>query len=136
MSKSAPWKDLERRHAKRMKGVRLWRPDFSDSQPDGESTLEAWDTKAYAAFSVVALFIECEKKYREFTGKRNFHLCLFSRRHPRAGDFVLVRAARYARLVEIEQLWLGHTCEPSGPRDSVCFNCHQWKSLGCCDHCA
>lgn len=99
-----PWKALERRHPKRfLGGVRLWRKDFGDSEPDGEAPTEVWDTKCFATFSVVALFVECEKKYREFTGSRNFHLCLFSRRHPRAGDFVLVRAARYARLVQIER---------------------------------
>lgn len=104
MSKSAPWKALERRHAKRMPGgVRLWRPDFSESQPDGEARTETWDTKCYERFSVVSLFVECEKKYRAFTGKRNFHLCLFSRDRPRAGDFVLVRAERYAQLVAIEE---------------------------------
>lgn len=79
-----------------MFGKRLWRPDYSDSIPDGENAAETWDTKAYAAFSVVSMFVECEKKYREFTGSRRFHLCLFSRRHPAAGDFVLVRARDYA----------------------------------------
>lgn len=90
------WKALERRHAKRLRGKRLWRPDFSDSIPDGENERETWDTKAYAVFSVVSMFVDCEKKYRDFTGSRRFHLCLFSRRHPRAGDFVLVRADEYA----------------------------------------
>lgn len=99
MSAYAPWKALERRHAKRMGGERLWRPDFSDSQPDGQTDQHTWDTKAYASFSVIKLFVECEKKYREFTGSRRFHLCLFSRRHPKAGDFVLIPADYFAELV-------------------------------------
>lgn len=115
MAGYAPWKALERRHAKRMRGRRLWRPDYSDSQPDGETGRETWDTKAYAAFSVVALFVECELKYRAFTGDRRFHLCLFSRRHPRAGDFVLVKAQDYADdQAELERLreLLGDSTEP------------------------
>jgi hypothetical protein len=95
-----PWKALERRHAKRMGGARLWRPDYSDSQPDGETDLDTWDAKAYAVFTVHTIFSECEAKYREFTGKRRFHLVLFSRRHPRVGDLVVLRADDYAALVE------------------------------------
>lgn len=94
----AAWKELERRHAKRMGGERLWRPDFGDSQPDGQSATDVWDTKAYARFSVISLFVECEKKYRAFTGKRRFHLCLFSRDKRTAGDFVLCRAETFAQL--------------------------------------
>jgi hypothetical protein len=96
VSKHAPWKDLERRHARRMRGKRLWRPDFGESMPDGENEDETWDTKCYASFSVVEMFVQAEKKYRQFTGDRRFTLVLFSRKHPRAGDFVLVRADEYA----------------------------------------
>ncbi len=109
-----PWKDLERRHAKRMQGQRLWRPDFSDSQPDGISTLtgDTWDTKCYKRFSIISLFIECEKKYREFTGRHRFTLVLFSRDKPKGGDFVLVRANDYAadrlRLAYLERWYLAH----------------------------
>jgi hypothetical protein len=98
MSLSKPWKALERRHAKRMGGERLWRPDFGESAPDGESETEVWDTKCYQRFSVVEMFVVCERKYREWAGDRRFHLCLFSREHPRAGDFVLQRADVYAEL--------------------------------------
>lgn len=104
MSSYEPWKALERRHAKRMDGERLWRPDFSDSQPDGQTDLDVWDAKAYGAFRVHTIFSECEKKYREFTGKRRFHLVLFSRKHPRLGDLVVVHADRYAELVAKERL--------------------------------
>lgn len=71
--------------------------------PDGENATDTWDAKCYAAFSVIALFVECEKKYREFTGPRRFSLVLFSRRHPRAGDFVLSPAKDYADLLAKEQ---------------------------------
>lgn len=104
MSKHAPWKDLERRHAKRFPGgVRLWREDFGDSAPDGESPTDVWDTKCYQRFSVVELFVRCERKYRQHAQGRRFHLGLFSREHPRAGDFVLVRARDFAELVEAEE---------------------------------
>lgn len=99
MAKYEPWKALERRHAKRMRGVRLWRPDYSDSIPDGENEEEAWDAKAYAHFSVITLFVEAERKYREYTAGRRFHLCLFARDRKAAGDFVLLRATDYAALV-------------------------------------
>jgi hypothetical protein len=105
MSVSKPWKALERRHAKRMpNGVRLWRPDFGESMPDGESPTDTWDAKCYKRFSVVELFVRCELKYRRFTGDRRFHLVLFSRDHPRAGDFVLLRASDYAELVAAQRL--------------------------------
>lgn len=103
MSASAPWKALERRHAKRLGGKRLWRPDFGESMPDGENDAETWDAKCYARFSVIGLFVAAEKKYRKFTGDRSFHLVLFDRSRRGAGDFVLVRAARYADLLASEQ---------------------------------
>jgi hypothetical protein len=103
VSLSKPWKALERRHPKRFAGgVRLWRPDFSEELPDGESPTDVWDAKCYKRFSVVELFVRCERKYRAYTGSRRFHLVLFSRDHPRAGDFVLLRAGDYVRLVERE----------------------------------
>ena len=99
----AAWKDLERRHAKRMGGVRLWRPDFSDSAPDGESDTDTWDTKCYARFSVITLFRECEKKYREHAAGRRFTLVLFSREHRGAGDFVLLKADDFSDLLAKER---------------------------------
>lgn len=98
MSYSA-WKTLERRHAKRMGGERLWRPDYGDSAPDGQTHADVWDTKAYQRFSVISLFVECEAKYREWAAGRRFHLCLFSRERSRSGDFVLLRADDFAQLV-------------------------------------
>ena len=98
-----PWKALERRHAKRMGGERLWRPDFGDSQPDGESETDVWDAKAYARFRVHTIFEECEKKYREFANGRRFHLVLFSRDKKAVGDLVVLRADEYAALVRAAQ---------------------------------
>lgn len=104
MSAYKPWKALERRHAKRFfGGERLWRPDYSDVAPDGEALADVWDTKAYKRFSVVEMFVRCERKYREWAGGRRFHLCLYSLDHPRAGDFVLCRADDFAALVEAER---------------------------------
>lgn len=100
MSTSLPWKALERRIAKLFGGERLWRPDFGEELPDGQTDTDVWDAKCYQRFSVVEMFVRCERKYREFTGGRRFVLVLFSRDHPRAGDFVLVRAKDYAELVE------------------------------------
>ncbi len=97
----SPWKALERRHPKRfVGGARLWRPDYGESIPDGESLTDVWDTKCYQRFSVVELYLRAEEKYKAFANGRRFHLCLFSRDHPRAGDFVLLRADAYADLVK------------------------------------
>lgn len=104
MSSYKPWKALERRHAKRMGGVRIWRQDFSEEKPDGENETDTWDCKAISGQRVVTLFRECERKYREFTGDRHFHLCLFDPRQPRVGDLVVCRAPRYAELEEKEKL--------------------------------
>lgn len=98
-----PWKELERRHAKRMGGERLWRPDYGESAPDGQTHADVWDTKAYQRFSVVEMFVRCEAKYREWANGRRFTLVLFSREHPRAGDFVLCRADDFAQLVRDSQ---------------------------------
>lgn len=91
-----------------MKGKRLWRPDFGDSIPDGESATETWDAKAYARHSVVSMFLEADAKYRAFTGSRRFHLVLFSRDRPKSGDFVVLRADDYAadqeELTQLRQL--------------------------------
>lgn len=99
MSSYAPWKALERRHARRMGGERLWRPDYSDSQPDGQTQTDVWDAKAYAKFRVHTIFKECERKYRAFAGSRRFHLVLYSRDHPGVGDLVVLHADDYAELV-------------------------------------
>ncbi len=100
MSASKPWKALERRFAKLMGGERLWRPDFGESLPDGEAPDDVWDTKCYQRFSVVEMYVRCERKYRDYANGRRFILVLFSRDHPRAGDFVLVKASDYAELVK------------------------------------
>lgn len=106
-----PWKALERRHAKRMQGERLWRPDFGESMPDGQNDRETWDCKALSAQRIVTLFQECERKYREWTGRRNFHLCLFDPKRPSAGDLVVCSATRYAELCEKERLLDGFVTE-------------------------
>ena len=96
MSGYSAWKTFERRFAKLMGGERLWRPDYGDSAPDGESESHTWDCKAYQRHAAVTKFVECEAKYREFTGNRRFVLSLFAREHSKAGDFVVVRAKEYA----------------------------------------
>ena len=95
-----PWKELERRTAKLLGGTRLWRPDFSDSIPDGESETHTWDCKAYASIAVIAWYVKALAKYRAFNGDRNFVLVLFSRKHRGAGDFVLVPGKRYRELLQ------------------------------------
>jgi hypothetical protein len=82
-----------------MGGERLWRPDYGDSAPDGQTAHDVWDAKAYAEFRVHTIFAECHAKYREWAGDRRFHLVLFSRKHPRVGDLVVLRADDYAELV-------------------------------------
>jgi hypothetical protein len=99
MAKHHPWKDLERRHAKRMGGERIWRQDFSEVAPDGETDDETWDCKCYARFSVIEKFVNAERKYRLYNAGRRFHLCLFSRAHRGAGDFVLIKADDYRELL-------------------------------------
>lgn len=101
MSGYSAWKTMERRFAKLMRGERLWRPDYGDSIPDGENETHTWDTKAYQRHAAVTLFVQNEKKYREYTGKRRFVLALFARNYRSQGDFVLVRAKDYARDQEI-----------------------------------
>ena len=99
----SPWKQLERRHAKRMKGDRLWRPDYGDSAPDGENATHVWDCKADAAHAAVTMFVVCEAKYKAFANGRHFHLCLFARNHPKAGDFIVIRADRHTDLLDKEE---------------------------------
>lgn len=93
-----PWKELERRHAKRMGGVRLWRPDFGESAPDGESEGDVWDCKALSKQAIVGLYQECEKKYRKYADGRRFHLCLFDPTRRGVGDLVVIPADLYAEL--------------------------------------
>ncbi len=100
MSASAPWKALERRTAKKLRGVRLWRPDFSDSQPDGENDRVVWDTKCYQRFSIISLWLEAWRKYAGFAGKRPLLLVLYSREHRGAGDFVVLRMEDFLKLTE------------------------------------
>ena len=99
MGRHEPWKDLERRHAKRMNGERIWRQDFSDVAPDGQNEWETWDCKCYGRFSVISLFLMAERKYRRFNEGRRFHLCLFSREKRGSGDFVLLKADDYRELL-------------------------------------
>lgn len=95
---SEAWKQTERRVAKALRGKRLWRPDFGDSQPVGENELEVWDTKCYRRHAAVSLFLECEAKYRKFASGRRFLLILFSRERHRQGEFVVLRLADYLDL--------------------------------------
>ena len=99
----SPWKALERRHAKRMKGVRLWRPDFGDTAPDGENGTDVWDCKAYERHAVITLFLRAEAKYRAWADGRRFHLALFSRKNGKAGDFVVLRAKDFEALLDVER---------------------------------
>ena len=104
MANYKPWKALERRHAKRMGGERLWRPDFSDSIPDGQSEKDVWDCKALSRQRIVTLFKECRTKYREFTGDRRFHLCLFDPTQPGVGDLIVLTAEDHKHLLYCEEL--------------------------------
>lgn len=87
-----------------MHGERLWRPDFGDSQPDGQSLVEVWDCKALSRQRVVTLFKECEQKYRAYTGSRSFHLALFDPTQRAVGDLVVSTGERYAELLAKEEL--------------------------------
>jgi hypothetical protein len=89
---------MERRVAKLLGGVRLWRPDYGDSQPDGENEREVWDTKCYQRHAAVSQYLACEEKYRTFANGRRFLLILFSRDRHRQGDFVLLRINDYINL--------------------------------------
>lgn len=102
-----PWKELERRHAKRLKGTRLWRPDFGDSIPDGETGTDVWDAKAYTTFRVHTIFWECWSKYKDYAAGRRFHLVLYSRKNKHVGDLVVLRADDFAELVEAAALGRG-----------------------------
>lgn len=103
------WKALERRHAKRVGGIRLWRPDFGESMPDGESERETWDAKySVNKVALLSIFAVCEKKYRDFTGSRNFHMVFYSKTQSALGDIVACTAARYAELLEKEALLDSH----------------------------
>ena len=103
MSSYSAWKDLERRHAKRMGGERLWRPDYGDSAPDGETSRDVWDCKAYASHAAVTLFVTAWDKYKKFADGRRFHLCLFSRGWRSRGDFIVLRAADFYDLLAKEK---------------------------------
>lgn len=106
MSVSKPWKDQERRHAKRMpQGERIWRQDFSEVAPDGENPTDIWDSKRLARLKgFVELFYECEKKYRSFGQGRRFHMVI-NYSESRRRDLVVVDAEHYAQLVrEAENL--------------------------------
>lgn len=99
------WKELERRHAKRMSGKRLWRPDYGDSIPDGENEVETWDAKySIHPVALLTIFDVCERKYREFTDGRNFHMVFYSKSKSKLGDIVACTAARYAELLAKEEL--------------------------------
>jgi hypothetical protein len=96
-----PWKDLERRAAKFFGGVRLWRPDYGDSAPDGESDTHVWDAKyKQHGHAIVRRFLDCEFKYAAYADGRRFVLYLFNGSHPKQGDFILVRAKDYGELLD------------------------------------
>jgi hypothetical protein len=98
------WKELERRHAKRVGGIRIWRQDYGESKPDGESDVETWDCKySINAVRLLTWFQECEAKYREYTGQRNFHMVFYGKKTRHLGDIVAVRADRFAELLEYEK---------------------------------
>lgn len=117
MSVYARWKALERRHAKRMGGRRLWRPDFSDSKPDGATVADTWDAKYRAKIAVLSWFCEAERKYQQYTAGRRFSLVLHDAGHK--GDFVLLKAEDYAALVAVEDVCLGQGCGGGGVRERV-----------------
>lgn len=98
MSASRPWKALERRIAKLLGGERIWRQDFSEVAPDVVTEFETVDCKCYQRFSVVDIWVKRERDYRDYTRGRRFVLALFSRDHPRAGDFILIRGDDYVAL--------------------------------------
>ncbi len=113
--KSAPWKDLERRHAKRMGGERIWRQDFGEVAPDGETDTDIWDCKCYQSHAAITLFVQAWKKYAKYANGRRFHLCLFSRGWKSRGDFVLLRASDFEDLLDKERQ-LAHYKNFSDPR--------------------
>lgn len=102
MSASAAWKQLERRAAKKLRGVRLWRPDFSDSQPDGESERFVWDAKCYQRHSVITLWLEAWRKYASYANGRPLLLVLFAREKRGAGDFVVLRMEDFLKIANLE----------------------------------
>lgn len=102
MSAAAAWKALERRTAKKLRGVRLWRPDFSDSIPDGESERFVWDAKCYQRHAAISLWVEAWKKYAGYAKGRPLLLVLFARERRGAGDFVLLRMDDFLTLIEKE----------------------------------
>lgn len=102
MGRYVRWKALERRHAKRMGGRRLWRArDYSESVPDGETAGDVWDAKDRVSIAPLTWFREAERKYRGYVAGRRFHLVLCDRAG--RGDFVLVRADDFAALVDLER---------------------------------
>ena len=95
------WKQLERRHAKRMGGERLWRPDFGESAPDGQTDEDVWDAKyTIHSFAVSVIFDTCYAKYKDYAGCRRFHLVLYAKATRSLGDLVVLRADDYAALVK------------------------------------
>ena len=98
------WKALERKHAKRMRGERLWRPDYGDSAPDGENDHDVWDCKyTIHGFNIATVFERCYSKYVEFAAGRRFHLVISdktTRSRSAIGDLVVLRASDYAALLE------------------------------------
>ena len=108
MADYKPWKAFERRFAKLMGGTRLWRPDFSDSDPDGESDEFTWDCKVRASHAVVGTWVACFEKYKDHAQGRTFLVALYSRKHPKAGDFVVLRAADFKRILEERDNYADH----------------------------
>lgn len=103
MSTYAKWKAHELRHSKRfVDGKRVIRQDFATEDIDGGSPTEGWDCKCEKRWrGLVALFRAKQAQYDEQLAGRNFHLCL---KDPavKGYDLVVVRADRYAELVNLE----------------------------------
>lgn len=135
MASYKPWKALERRHAKRLGGERLWRPDFGESMPDGQTDRDTWDCKALSRQRIVALFAECEKKYRDFTGSRRFHLCLFDPTRPRVGDLVVLSASDFEHLLRCEAMTWGvlEGMMEFDPPTDLCV-CAETSTRNCPEH--
>ena len=94
------WKDLERRHAKAMGTERIWRQDYGESKPDGETSTRTWDCKCRQGITAVTWFKRARRKYAKFSGDRVFHMVFHI--PGEQGDFVMVEAAEFYRLLQYE----------------------------------
>ena len=81
----------------------MWRPDYGDSAPDGQSETDVWDCKAYQTHAAISHYVNAFNKYKEWAGDRRFHLALFSVTRRGAGDFVLLKADDFQDLLDKER---------------------------------